>query len=84
MCVCVCVCVCVPLPLIRHSLTGKLLFKVEHVDPERYSVGVAECEKVARALGYRLDTSAFMQDKSYKLVVSTPGIRSIKALLRLC
>ena len=35
-------------------LTGKLLFKVEHVDPERFSVGVTECEKVARAVGFKV------------------------------
>jgi len=56
---------------------GKLLFKVEHADPESFSVGITECEKIARALGYRLDNSAFMLDRSYKLVVSTPGAKDI-------
>lgn len=56
---------------------GKLLFKVEHVDPEQFSVGVAECEKVARALGFKLDMAEFMIDKAYKLVVSTPGAKDV-------
>lgn len=56
---------------------GKLLFKVEHVDPDSFSVGITECEKIARALGYRLDNSAFMLDRSYKLVVSTPGAKDV-------
>jgi len=38
----------------RHTNTGKLQFKVEHTDPDNFSVGVTECEKVARALGFQV------------------------------
>lgn len=57
---------------------GKLLIKVEHKDPDNFSVGITECERISRALGFRLDNADFMEeDKAYNLVVSTPGAKEV-------
>ena len=57
---------------------GKLLIKVEHEDPDNFSVGITECERISRSLGFRLDNADFMEeDKAYNLVVSTPGAKEI-------
>ena len=45
--------------------SGKLLIKVEHTDPDIFSVGVAECEQIARALGFQV-ASFFPPEKRKK------------------
>lgn len=53
-------------------------WQVESETPEEVSIGIEECEKLSRALGYRLDNADFMQDdKKYNLVVSTPGAKDV-------
>lgn len=57
---------------------GKLLIKVENKDPDQFSVGIFECEKISRSLGYRLDNCDFiLEDQKYNLVVSTPGAKEV-------
>lgn len=56
---------------------GKLLFKVEHENPEEFTVGIEECTMLSRALGLRLDTAEWMEDKAYNLVVSTAGTKEL-------
>mmetsp|Transcript_25836 Transcript_25836/g.58194 ORF Transcript_25836/g.58194 Transcript_25836/m.58194 type:complete len:219 (+) Transcript_25836:371-1027(+) len=56
---------------------GKLVFKVEHLNADLFAVGIEECERMSKSLGFRLDAAPFMLDRPYNLVVSTPGAKDV-------